>query len=281
MKGYEAQLTAQQREKLEKLREVIADLGSLAVGFSAGVDSTLLLVVAAEVLGNRALAVTTVDAAFPEREMKEAEEFCTERGIRHVVCRVNPMQEEEYRKNGPERCYYCKRYIFSEIMKIASENGIAYVAEGSNMDDLGDYRPGLRAVTELSVKSPLRDAGLYKADIRQIAKAMGIPNWSKPAYACLATRLVYGEEITEEKLRMIDGAEQFLIEHGFLEERVRMHGNMARIEVPPADIPRLAAEEMREAVYEEFRKLGFLFVTLDLQGYRMGSMNATINTKND
>ncbi len=276
MKEYEALLTEEQREKLTRLREILVDLGSLAVGFSAGVDSTLLLAVAAEVLGDKALAVTAVDAAFPEREEQEAEAFCAERGIRHVVCRVDPMQLEAYRNNAPDRCYHCKRYIFSEIIRVAGENGISYVAEGSNMDDLGDYRPGLKAVTELSVQSPLREAGLYKADIRQIAKAMGLPIWNKPAYACLATRLVYGEEITEEKLRRIGSAEQFLIEHGFLEERVRMHGDIARIEVPPADIPRLAAEEMREAVYEEFRRLGFSFVTLDLKGYRMGSMNATI-----
>ena len=150
------------------------------------------------------------------------------------------------------------------------------MAEGSNMDDIGDYRPGLKAAAELSVKSPLREAGLYKKDIRLISKAMGLSTWSKPAYACLASRFVYGEKITEEKLHMIDRAEQFLIECGFFEERVRMHGNIARIEVPSADIPRLASDEVREAVYDEFKKLGFLFVTLDLKGYRTGSMNATL-----
>ena len=162
------------------------------------------------------------------------------------------------------------------MKKIADEYGIEYMAEGSNMDDIGDYRPGLKAAAELSVKSPLREAKLYKSDIRLISKVMGLPTWSKPAYACLASRFVYGEEITEEKLHMIDRAEQFLIEHGFFEERVRMHGNIARIEVPPADIPRLASDEVREAVYEEFKKLGFLFVTLDMKGYRTGSMNATL-----
>ena len=150
------------------------------------------------------------------------------------------------------------------------------MAEGSNLDDMGDYRPGLRAVAELEVKSPLRAARLTKAEIRLLSRAMGLPTWSKPAYACLASRFVYGEEITEEKLRMIDHAEQFLIEQGFFEERVRLHGKNARIEVPPEDIPRLASEEVRNAVYEEFRKLGFLFVTLDLKGYRAGSMNLTL-----
>ena len=186
------------------------------------------------------------------------------------------MKEESYRHNSPDRCYFCKHGIFTEIKKIAAENGIEYVAEGSNMDDLGDYRPGLKAVEELSVKSPLREAGLTKQDIREISKALGLPTWSKPAYACLASRFVYGEEITEEKLRMLDQAEQFLIEHGFLEERVRIHGNIARIEVPAKDIERLASEEIREAVYEKFKALGFMFVTIDMKGYKMGSMNATL-----
>ena len=150
------------------------------------------------------------------------------------------------------------------------------MAEGSNLDDIGDYRPGLRAASELSVKSPLREANLTMSDIRLLSKALGLPTWSKPGYACLASRFAYGEEITEEKLHMIDWAEQSLIENGFLEERVRMHGNIARIEVPPSDIPRLAADGIREEVYEAFRELGFLFVTLDLKGYRLGSMNATL-----
>ena len=269
-------LSTELQEKLTRLEEYIRGLGSLAVGFSGGVDSSLLLVVAANVLGDKAMAITGVDASIPERELKEAKEFCKEREIRHIICKVNPMKEESYRHNSPDRCYFCKHGIFTEIKKIAAENGIEYVAEGSNMDDLGDYRPGLKAVEELSVKSPLREAGLTKQDIREISKALGLPTWSKPAYACLASRFVYGEEITEEKLRMLDQAEQFLIEHGFLEERVRIHGDIARIEVPAKDIERLASEEIREAVYEKFKALGFMFVTIDMKGYKMGSMNATL-----
>ena len=274
-KQYEL-LTDEQREKLNKLREIISELGSLAVGFSGGVDSSFLLAVAREILGDRVIAVTGVDASVPEREVNEAKAFCIDRGIRHILCTVDPLREEGYRNNSPDRCYFCKHGIFTEVKKIADEYGIEYMAEGSNMDDIGDYRPGLKAAAELSVKSPLREAGLYKKDIRLISKAMGLSTWSKPAYACLASRFVYGEEITEEKLHMIDRAEQFLIERGFFEERVRMHGNIARIEVPSADIPRLASDEVREAVYDEFKKLGFLFVTLDLKGYRTGSMNATL-----
>lgn len=269
-------LSTELQEKLTRLEAYIRGLGSLAVGFSGGVDSSLLLVVAANVLGDKAMAITGVDASIPERELKEAKEFCKEREIRHIICKVNPMKEESYRHNSPDRCYFCKHGIFTEIKKIAAENGIEYVAEGSNMDDLGDYRPGLKAVEELSVKSPLREAGLTKQDIREISKALGLPTWSKPAYACLASRFVYGEEITEEKLRMLDQAEQFLIEQGFLEERVRIHGNIARIEVPAKDIERLASEEIRVAVYEKFKALGFMFVTIDMKGYKMGSMNATL-----
>ena len=274
-KQYEL-LIDEQREKLNKLREIISELGSLAVGFSGGVDSSFLLAVAHEILRDRVIAVTGVDASVPEREVNEAKAFCIDRGIRHILCTVDPLREEGYRNNSPDRCYFCKHGIFTEVKKIADEYGIEYMAEGSNMDDIGDYRPGLKAAAELSVKSPLREAGLYKKDIRLISKAMGLSTWSKPAYACLASRFVYGEEITEEKLHMIDRAEQFLIERGFFEERVRMHGNIARIEVPSADIPRLASDEVRKAVYDEFKKLGFLFVTLDLKGYRTGSMNATL-----
>lgn len=265
------------QDKLNDLKTYLKGLGSLAVGFSGGVDSSFLLAVAHEVLGDQAIAVTGADASVPERELKEAARFCEERGIRQIICRVNPLKDEGYRHNGPDRCYFCKHGIFSEIKRIAAENGIAYAAEGSNMDDLGDYRPGLRAVEELEVKSPLREAKLYKNEIRLLSKEMGLPTWSKPAYACLASRFVYGEEITEEKLHMIDAAEQFLIEHGFFEERVRMHGKIARIEVPEKDIARLASDEVRKAVFEEFKKIGFQFVTLDLGGYKLGSMNITLH----
>ena len=264
------------REKYKLLKDNIRGLGSLAVGFSGGVDSSLLLAVAQEVLSDNVIAVTSVHVSVPERELNEAKEFCSERNIRHFISRIDPMEDEEFRHNGPDRCYFCKRRIFTDIKRIAKENGMAFVAEGSNMDDNSDYRPGHRAVEELSVRSPLREAGLYKQDIRLISKAMGLLTWSKPAYACLASRFVYGEEITEEKLHMIDMAEQFLIDQGFHEERVRLHGNLARIEVPAGDIERLASDKVREAVYKRFKEIGFLYVTIDALGYRQGSMNKTI-----
>jgi len=276
MNEEKVQLTDSQKEKMDLLKQILRNLGSLAVGFSGGVDSTFLLAVAHDVLGENVLAVTNDNAFVPNREVCEAKAFCMERRIRQIFVTVNPFEDEDIRKNSPERCYYCKRKIFGELIKTAKENGIEYVAEGSNLDDLGDYRPGLKAISELSVKSPLRDAGLTKDDIRALSKAMNLPTWSKPSYACLASRLVYGEEITEAKLDKIEKAEEFLISKGFLEERVRMHGNLARIEVPAKDIVKIASEETRNEIYDTIKALGFTYVTLDLKGYRTGSMNETI-----
>ena len=276
MNEEKVQLTDSQKEKLDLLKQILVKLGSLAVGFSGGVDSTFLLAVAHEVLGENVLAVTNDNAFVPNREVCEAKAFCMERGIRQICVTVNPFEDEEIRKNSPERCYYCKRKIFSELLKIAKDNGIGYVAEGSNLDDLQDFRPGLKAISELDIKSPLRDAGLTKDDIRALSKAMNLPTWSKPSYACLASRLVYGEEITEEKLDKIEKAEEFLISKGFFEERVRMHGNLARIEVPAKDIEKIASDETRNEIYDTIKALGFTYVTLDLKGYRTGSMNETI-----
>ena len=265
--------TKEIEEKLNKLKSYIKDKGSLAIGFSGGVDSTFLLMVAHEVLGDKAVAITAVDASLPKRELDEATRFCSEHKIRHISCKVDPMVEEEYRHNGRRRCYYCKKIIFSKIKDIAEGEGISFVAEGSNMDDMGDYRPGFEAIKELEIVSPLQIAGLYKEEIRTISKTLNLPTWNKPSYACLASRFAYGEDITEEKLHMIEQAEDILIGLGFYNERVRLHGNIARIEVSASDIERLASSDIRNFVHDRFKELGFDFVTIDMKGYRLGSMN--------
>ena len=268
-------MTAQ--EKYEALKDSLRSLGSVAVAYSSGVDSTFLLKTAQEVLGDRVLAVTAQSCSFPARELAEAREFCRANGIRQVICQSEELEIEGFRQNPPNRCYLCKRELFGKIQEIARENGMNAVVEGSNMDDLGDYRPGLQAIAELGIKSPLREAGLTKAEIRELSLQLGLPTWDKPSFACLASRFVYGESITEEKLAMVDKAEQLLLDLGFRQVRVRIHGTLARIEVSPEELPRLVEPEVRKTVSRQLRELGFSYVTLDLQGYRTGSMNETLN----
>ena len=245
----------------------------MAVAFSGGVDSTLLLRAARDALGDRAIAVTAASSSFPERELNEARAFCAQNGIVQIVTRSEELDIEGFRQNPKNRCYLCKHELFEKIWAIAREHDVSHVAEGSNLDDNGDYRPGLAAIAELGVDSPLREAGLTKQEIRQLSRQLRLPTWDKPSFACLSSRFVYGETISEEKLAMIDQAEQFLLDRGFRQVRVRLHGQIARIEVAPEEIARLARPEMRDAVYQTFRALGFSYVTLDLGGYRTGSMN--------
>ncbi len=261
-------------QKQQNLCEYIKGLGSVAVAFSSGVDSTFLLKTAHDLLGDKAIAVTACSCSFPQRELNEAKSFCKKEGIRHIIVESEELSIEGFAQNPKNRCYLCKRELFTKIKKIAAENGIEYVAEGSNLDDNGDYRPGLTAVAELGIKSPLREAGLSKADIRALSKEMGLSTWDKQSFACLASRFVYGETITEEKLRMVDKAEQKLLDMGFHQVRVRIHGKIARIEVEPAEFGKIinAADELNNY----FQELGFTYVTLDLGGYKMGSMNKNI-----
>ena len=266
--------------KLAYLKEYIKDLGSVAIAFSSGVDSTFLLKVAHDVLGDKVMAVTVQSGSFPKRELNEAIVFCKKEGIRQQICQVDEMDIEGFAQNPPNRCYLCKHKLFERIGAIAKENEISYVAEGSNMDDLGDYRPGLQAVAELGIKSPLREAKLTKAEIRLLSKEMELPTWDKPSFACLASRFVYGETISKEKLIMVENAEQLLLEYGFRQFRVRMHGMVARIEVLPEEFSKLLQEEIREDIVKQFKQFGFTYVTMDLTGYRMGSMNETLGKKN-
>lgn len=264
-------------EKYKVLQEELCAMKSVAVAFSSGVDSTFLLAVAVDTLGkDHVMAVTASSCSFPERERKEAQEFCEKRGIRQVIVVSEELDIEGFRHNPKNRCYLCKHELFEKIWQIAKENGMNAVAEGSNMDDNGDYRPGLIAVKELGVSSPLRQAELYKEEIRELSKEMGLPTWDKQSFACLSSRFVYGETISEEKLGMVDQAEQLLLDMGFHQIRVRIHGNIARIEVLPEEIARLVEEENRTRIAKQLKEYGFDYVTLDLLGYRTGSMNETL-----
>ncbi|MGC6173458.1 ATP-dependent sacrificial sulfur transferase LarE [Lacrimispora sp. 38-1] len=265
------------QEKDQKLRDYISNLDSLAVAFSSGVDSTFLLKTAHEVLGDRVIAVTARSCSFPERELNEAIQFCVKEGIPHFVVDSEELDIEGFSSNPKNRCYLCKHELFEKVTEVAAEYGIKHIAEGSNLDDNSDYRPGLKAVAELGVHSPLRYAELNKDEIRELSRGLGLKTWNKQSFACLSSRFVYGETISREKLSMVDKAEQLLLDLGFHQVRVRIHGTIARIEVLPGQIPQLITEPDKSVITAEFHRIGFSYVTLDLDGYRMGSMNMTLN----
>lgn len=269
--------TREQQEKFEVLKNYLKELGSVAVAFSSGVDSTFLLKTAHDILGEKCIAVTAMSCSFPKRELEEAKDFCRKEGIRHIIVESEELEIEGFCQNPKNRCYLCKRELFEKIGQIAEKENLSAIAEGSNLDDNGDYRPGLQAVAELGVKSPLRYSNLSKEDIRALSKDMGLHTWEKQSFACLSSRFVYGETISREKLSMVDRAEQLLLDLGFHQLRVRIHDKMARIEVMPDEFEKLL--ENRNLIITELKNYGFTYIALDLQGYRTGSMNETLKER--
>jgi pyridinium-3,5-biscarboxylic acid mononucleotide sulfurtransferase len=271
-------MTGDVQQKVDRLRALLADMGSVILGYSGGVDSTFLLKIAVEVLGSRALAVIGRSATYPTHEFEEALDLARGIGAR---CRIVQTEETDilkFRENPPDRCYYCKNELFGKLHGIAQEEGITWVADGTIVDDVGDFRPGMRARNEQQVRSPLLESGFSKKDVRDASHVLGLPTWDKPSFACLSSRFPYGTGITRENLRRVDDAETFLRTHGFRSFRVRFHdSNTARIEVGPGELPRLLGDDLREAVVRHLKSLGFTYITIDLQGYRTGSMNEVLS----
>ena len=260
------------KDKTDRLRAILADIGGCVIGFSGGVDSTLLFAVASEVLGDRALAVTATSKTYPERELNEARELAGQIGGRHLVIVSEELDIPEFRDNPRNRCYYCKKELFGKLRAIADREGLGYVLDGTNVDDAGDHRPGRTAAAELQVRSPLEEAGFTKQDIRDHSRELGLSTWDKPAFACLSSRFPYGTAITPERVAQVGLAEESLRELGFRTLRVRYHGSVARIELGDVEFEH-AVGSMRDEVVRLVKAAGFTYVALDLQGYRTGAMN--------
>ncbi len=263
--------------KYARLKEILQSMGKVVIAYSGGADSTLLLRVAIEALGREnVFAVTALSPLYPERERAGAEKMTQEMGVKHVLIESNELEIEGFKKNPVHRCYLCKRELFQGMKDLARKERIPFVVEGSTLDDQRDHRPGRIAIQEMGIRSPLQEAGFTKNEVRELSKALGLSTWDKASFACLASRFPYGEEITQEGLRMVDKAEDFLLSLGFKQVRVRHYKNLARIEVYPEEIHRLTDGSLRERVVTHLKRIGYRYVTLDLQGFRSGSMNEVL-----
>ena len=266
------------KEKFDRLKDILRKLEKVSIAFSGGVDSTFLLKAARDVLGaENVLAVTALSETTPRHEKEDADHFARVFGIEHMVIRTRELDIRDFVRNPSDKCYICKKSRFEILSQFAGEHGFTNVADGENMDDGLDFRPGSRAARELGVRSPLREAGMTKSDIRVLSKEFGLATWDKPSYACLASRIPYHQEITAEKLKQIDDAEIFLRELGLSPQlRVRHHGDIARIELDRSDFDKISDKNLRSQIVEHLRSLGFQYVTLDLEGYGMGSLNRAV-----
>jgi uncharacterized protein len=270
-------LSSDVTSKYEHLQEILQEMGSVAIGYSGGVDSTLLLKVSAGVLGQRAVAMIGRSETYPTREFEEALVLAEQIGARVVVVRTEETDILKFQENPPDRCYFCKTELFGKLQEVALQEGAAWIADGTITDDIGDFRPGMKAKSEKNVRSPLLEAGFSKTDVRELSKYLELPTWDKPAFACLSSRFPYGMGISREQLSRVDQAETFLRDRGFRFFRVRVHDDKtARIEVGPEEILRLLQNDLRQDLVSHLKTLGFTYVTLDLQGYRTGSMNEVL-----
>ncbi len=265
--------------KEDKLKEIINNCGSAVIAFSGGVDSSYLALIASQVLNDNALAVTLLSSSYPSRQKQEAEDIVRKIGLQHIFIQFDELDIPEFRMNGFDRCYHCKQAMLMVLKEIAEKEHFSEVFEGSNRDDIVDYRPGRKAVAELGVRSPLLEAGMSKNDIRSFSRTQGLETWNKPAFACLASRFPYGMEISKGKLEQVEKGEQFLLENGFSQFRARHHGDTVRIELHSDDLIKAVSEPMRTAILEKFREIGFRYVSVDIEGYRTGSMNEVLETE--